>query len=92
MARIYALLGLTDWAQRAGQQCLEVTQRGNLPPFYLGYAYEALARAEAVAGRGTETAVYLQQAYQAAAQITDAQAREQLLTDLATIPHPAPPQ
>lgn len=62
-----------------------VSRRGDLPPFYLGYAYEALARAAALAGRQAEKEVYLRQAQGAAVQVTNEKERQQLLDDLATI-------
>ena len=49
-SRIYAILGQVENARRYGQFCLEASRAEDVPPFYLGYAYEALARAEAVGG------------------------------------------
>src|SRR5262245_27775596 len=44
LSRVYAIAGRPDDARRYGQLCLEHSREE--PPFYLGYAYEALARAE----------------------------------------------
>jgi hypothetical protein len=49
LSRIYALLRRADDARDYGQRCLEVSQGEEIPPVYLGYAYEALARAESLA-------------------------------------------
>ncbi|MCB8985077.1 MAG: hypothetical protein H6659_14695 [Ardenticatenaceae bacterium] len=85
LARVYVLLGQPANARQAAQRCLDVTRRGELVPFYVGYAYEALARAAALDGSRAERDIYLQQAQQAAAQISGAKEKQQLLDDLATI-------
>ena len=51
-ARIYALLGQAENARRYAQMCFEVSQQPGVKPFFLAYAYEALAQAEAAAGEG----------------------------------------
>ena len=55
-SRIYSLLGQSDNARRYGQLCLDISQQEN--PFYLGFAYESLARAESVAGNREQAIVY----------------------------------
>ena len=85
LARIYTLLNQPANARHAAQRCLEVTLRGELSPFYLGYAYEALARGAALAGSYAERDAYLQQAQQAVTQISPSKEKQQLLDDLATI-------
>lgn len=82
-ARIYALLGQADNARRYGELCLHHSQTEGA--FYLGYAYEALARAESVAGEGEKAAKYLQDAHRHLAQISDPEERELLEKDLKTI-------
>ncbi|HZD58244.1 MAG TPA: hypothetical protein VE136_16050 [Anaerolineales bacterium] len=82
-ARIYALLSQADNARRYGQLCLHYSQGEGA--FYLGYAYEALARAEAAAGEGEKSAKYLQNAQQQLAQISDPEERVLLEKDLQTI-------
>ena len=46
MSRVYTLAGQHDLAKSFGERCLKVSLEGELPAFYPGYAYEALARAE----------------------------------------------
>lgn len=82
-ARIYALIGQADNGRRYGELCLRYSQDEGA--FYLGYAYEALARAESVAGEGENAAKYLQDAHQHLAQINDPEERELLENDLKTI-------
>jgi hypothetical protein len=84
-SRIYAILGQAENAKRYGQLCLGVSQGDDVPPFYLGYAYEALARAESVAGDRVKMEAYLDQARQAAENVSDADSKKWLLDDLATI-------
>ena len=85
LARIYALLGQAENARQYGQLCLQASQQPGVAPFYLGYAYEALARAEALAQDWQKAAAYKQDAMQAAAEVSDEQDRQVLLDDLATI-------
>ncbi len=85
VARIFALLGQADMARQYGQACFQVSQGEGILPFYLGYAYEALARAEAVAGNKAGKDEYLALARRVSEKITDPEARGQLLSDLATI-------
>ena len=53
--------------------------------FTLGYAYEALARAEATAGNKAKAAEYLEKAKRAADGVTDEESKTWLLDDLKTI-------
>jgi hypothetical protein len=84
-SRIYAILGQVDNARRYGQLCLEVSQEEDVPPFYLGYAYEALARAEAVGGNKQAMQTYLDLAKSTADKIGKADEKTGLLEDLNTI-------
>jgi ATP/maltotriose-dependent transcriptional regulator MalT len=86
IARVYTLAGQLENARRYGRMCQEVSQRGGVPPFYLGYAYEAMARAEAAAGEREEAAALVKEARKIAGQIQDADEKQMLVTDLDTIP------
>ena len=85
LARVYALLKQADNARRYGELSLEKSKSEGIPPFYLGYAHEALARAEMVAGNKKKVAEYLAEARRAAERVTDAEAKKMLLADLETI-------
>lgn len=85
LSRIYSLLNQADNARHYGEICLETSQGEGILPFYLGYAYEALARAEAIAGDAEKMAAYLENARQIAERIPDPGERKQLLDDLSTI-------
>jgi hypothetical protein len=85
VSRVFALLRQADNARHYGELCLEVSQKEGVLPFYLGYAYEALARAELVAGYPDKMEGFLIQAHQVAASSPDPEAKKQLMIDLATI-------
>ncbi len=85
VSRIYSLLELPAAARTYGQLSLREAQADGVGPFYLGYAYEALARAEAVAGDGAKVQEYLGLARAAAEKVAEADDRKALLADLATI-------
>jgi hypothetical protein len=57
-----------------------------LSRFYLAYAYEAVARAAAVAGERRTRDRYLRRAREIGAGVRDRDDRRMLLEDLATIP------
>ena len=82
-SRIHALLGRAEEARRYGRLNLDYSQQE--PPFFLGYAYEALARAEQVAGNKPLVEQYHAEARRLAEAVVDAEDRELLLADLDTI-------
>jgi tetratricopeptide (TPR) repeat protein len=84
-ARIYAVLGQGQNARRYAQKCLTASQGDDIAPFYLGYAYEALARAELVCGNREQMEKYLAEARRVAQTIPDAEAKQSLLEDLVSI-------
>lgn len=79
-SRIHALLGWADEARRYGQLCLQYSREE--PPFFLAYAYEALARAEALAGNQALAEQYYGEALRLAEAVVDTEDRELLLADL----------
>jgi len=81
LSRVYAVLGQTENARHYGQLCLDISAAE--PPFYLGYAHEALARAEKLAGNSTAVQHHLDEARRLAALVSDAQERAALENDLA---------
>lgn len=70
-SRIYSILGHASNAKRYAELCLGASQGDEIPPFFLGYAYEALARAEMVAGSQEMVDKYLQEAHQIVAALKD---------------------
>ncbi len=85
ISRVYALLGQADNARHYAEHCLAESASPNPPLFCLGFAYEALARAEMVAGNQDKMQEYLTLARQTAEKISDREDREALLKDLKSI-------
>jgi hypothetical protein len=86
-SRVYAVLGRAEPSLHHAERCLEITEASpeNMEEFDLPFAYEALARAHGVAGDRGEASRYEQQARKAADGIADAEDRNLLLTELATL-------
>ncbi|MHC4993628.1 MAG: hypothetical protein ACYTGQ_01100 [Planctomycetota bacterium] len=83
VSRVYAILGEPVSALKYAQHCLDVTPRD--APFFLGYAYEALARAEWIAGNDAKAKEYLAEARRIAESVTDEEERGWLVNDLGTV-------
>jgi hypothetical protein len=84
-SRIYALLGEAENSRQYAELCLEVSKGDDVEPFYLAYAYEALARAAAVASDAEAARQYCGEAERIAEAVSDDASRAQLLGDLKTI-------
>ena len=84
-SRIYAMLGQAENARRYAQLCLAASQGDDVLPFCSGYAYEALARAESVAGNRDKVEEYLRAARRVAETLPDPDTKKRLLGDLDTI-------
>jgi hypothetical protein len=85
LARVYAVAELPTEAIRHAELCLALCEEHGIGDFDLAAAYEALARAHAVAGDRDQTARYEALARRAAEQIADADDRHHVLDDLATL-------
>lgn len=83
ISRAWAKVGSVRAGRLWARRCLEVSD--GLAPFYLGYAYEALARAEALGGHETKARQCLNQARALADEVTDEDSRNLLLQDLDSI-------
>jgi len=85
-SRVYSVLGRGEpalWHARKGPV---ICEREGIGDWDLGFVYEALARAHAVAGDMQESARWLEQARNAATDIAEDGDRELLLADLETVP------
>lgn len=81
-SRIQAILGNAAEAQRHAEACLSYS--AGLEPFYVGYAYEALARAAMLANNPI-AAEYLARAEEQVALVTDDEDRDLLRKDLVSL-------
>jgi len=86
ISRIHAMLGRSIEARRYGNLCLAASQDASVAPFSLAYAYEALARASAIAKNETNKLEYIKQANKVIETMTDTEMKKMLLDDLKTIP------
>ena len=80
-SRVHSLLGIAHEAKRFAEICREFS--GELDPFYQGYAEEALARAEWVAGNLDAARAHARKASAHAEAVKEADDRARLLQDLA---------
>jgi hypothetical protein len=84
-SRVYTVLGRAEPARHHAQRVLRICREHGIGDWDLGYAHEALARAAAVARDRAAVERHLADARAAAAEISAADDRDQLLADLATI-------
>lgn len=85
LSRVYAVLKRLEPARYHAARNLEICQANGIGDFDLAFAYEALARAAALAGRFDESQMWLEQASLALPGIREADDRELVEKDLATI-------
>jgi tetratricopeptide (TPR) repeat protein len=83
VARVYTLLGRPEPALDHAQRCLQWCEEHGVADWDLAYAYEALARAHRLAGDEAAAERFLAEAR--AVEIADAEDREHLDEDLATV-------
>ena len=86
ISRVYAVLQRPEPALYHARRCLELCQANGIGDFDLAYAYEALARASAVAGDIDVCDRYLALAIEAGEAITEDDDKEYFVNDLKTIP------
>jgi tetratricopeptide (TPR) repeat protein len=86
VSRVYSVLGRAEPALHHARRVLEICQQNSIGDFDLAFAYEALARAHAVAGHSDEARRYTDSALSAAEDIADDDDRGLLNSNLETIP------
>jgi len=82
LARVYYLAGDAGAAGQFARRCVKVSVDGQLPAFYLGYGYEALANATLLAGEADAARENLGLAEAQLAKVADAESRKLLVADL----------
>jgi hypothetical protein len=85
ISRVYAVLQRPEAALYHAQRCLDLCQANGIGDFDLAFAYEALARAYAVAGEGTKSGAYVELATKAADEIAAEDNRAYLESELLTL-------
>ncbi|TLZ96755.1 MAG: hypothetical protein E6J92_01720 [Methanobacteriota archaeon] len=86
ISRVYAALGRPEPSLYHAERCLEICEAHKVGYFPFAYAYEALARAFAIAGKSRERAACLKLARLAGAKIHEKDDRELFVKDLRTVP------
>lgn len=84
-SRTYAALGRAEPALHHARRCLELCEQHAVADFDLAYAYEAHARAYAVAGDEERARRYAAAAREAGERIAEADDRELFFSDLAEL-------
>jgi tetratricopeptide (TPR) repeat protein len=83
IARVYTVLGLTEPALRHAARCLELTKQfpDQMEDFDRAFAYEGVARANALAGNRDEALKYIRLADEAGRTISDAEDKSIFVAD-----------
>lgn len=84
-SRAHSLSGQYEMARLFGEKCVKTSLEGKLSAFFLGYGYEALARAEVVHGDLAKAKAHLEKAQQELGKVTEEMNREFLSKDLADL-------
>jgi len=85
ISRVYSTLKRSEPARFHAARCLEICEGNGIGDFDLAFAYEALARAHAVAGDGTKSREYIALAERAAEAIEDEGNRGYTLGEIANV-------
>ena len=86
VSRVYCVLCRAEPALYHARRCLEICEEHGIGDWDLAFAYEALARASAVANRAEDRLYYMKRAIQAAEAIADKGDRDLHQKDFVTIP------
>ena len=86
ISRVYAVIRRPEPSLYHAERCLEICKAHGVGDFPLAYAYEALARAFAIAGRSRERAACLKLAKAAGERIREGDDRTLFFNDLRTVP------
>lgn len=85
ISRVYSVLGRPEGGLYHGRRALEIARRGKLGPFYVAYAYEALARAAGLARRSQDRDRWMRTARRIGGRVRSTDDRRMLFEDLDTI-------
>ena len=86
ISRVYTVLGRAEPALHHARRVLNLCQENGIGDWDLAFAYEALARAHAIAGDAGQAREFTDQALAAAQDIAEDGERDMVLADLETIP------
>jgi DNA-binding transcriptional MerR regulator len=86
VSRVYSVLERSEPALYHAQRVLDICRANGIGDWDIAFAYEALARASAVAGDKEQARAWTDQALAAAEDIAEDEDRELVITDLESIP------
>ncbi len=86
ISRVYATLGRNEPAHYHAQRCLDITLENGIGDFDLAFAYEAMARASAIAGDTDAFRNYIEKARQAGEEIQEQGDKDYFFSELKSIP------
>jgi hypothetical protein len=85
ISRAYSVLKRSEPALYHAKRCLEICKENNIRDFDIAFAYEAMARACAIAGNKIECEKYTKLAREAGEQIKKKEDRDYFFSELKTI-------
>jgi hypothetical protein len=85
ISRAYSVLKRSEPALYHAQRCMEICKENNIGDFDIAFAYEAMARGNAVAQKKAECKKYLDLAKKAGEQIKKKEDRDYFMGELQTI-------
>lgn len=86
ISRVYSVLNRPQSALYHAERCLEICKEHNIGDFDIAFAYEAMARAHAVAGDKSDCEKYIKLAKEAGEQIKKKEDKDLFFNDLKTVP------
>jgi len=85
VSRVYSVLGRSEPALYHATRCLEICKENNIGDFDIAFAYEAIARANAVVGNKADCENYLKLARKAGEEIRKKEDKHYFFSELRTI-------
>jgi tetratricopeptide (TPR) repeat protein len=84
IAHVYTILGQAESAMKHANRCLELTEahKNQMEDFDIAYAYEGMARANALSGNREVAKKYLELAESAGDEISNAESKNIFVSDL----------
>ena len=86
ISRVYSVLNRPQSALYHAERCLDICKENNIGDFDIAFAYEAMARAHAVAGDKSDCEKYIKLAKEAGEQIEKKEDKDLFFNDLKTVP------
>jgi len=86
ISMVYAISGMSESALYHAKRCLEICQKNKIGDFDIAFAYEAMARGHAIAGKTKEAKKYIDLAKEAGNAIKEKGDRDYFFSQLKTVP------